>query len=177
MGEAGWPLRLCQIKGPQRQRLEVRVVCGKLKGHFGGPQLYLRAMFEGIQTWLAEPAAVGGGRLNKEGWPRQSLIGGGEDEDESKDGDCKPTPRKSWCTPFDVFQEGSFVPSCWQSVGSSLPSDKGCGGWCLGAAWLWNTSGDGGEKLLTKVWKTLLPLAMMTWKTLNNEGRGRLKID
>ena len=40
-----------------------------------------------------------------------------------------------------------------------------------------NTSGDGGLKLLTMVWKTLLPLAMMTWKTLNNEGRGRLKID
>ena len=32
----------------------------------------------------------------------------------------------------------------------------------------------GVEKLF---WKTLLPLAMMTWKTLNNEGRGRLKID
>ena len=34
----------------------------------------------------------------------------------------------------------------------------------------------GGELLLT-AWKTLLPLAMMTWKTLNNEGRRRLKID
>ena len=43
--------------------------------------------------------------------------------------------------------------------------------------WWGNTSGGGEEKLLTKVWKTLLPLAMMTWKTLNNEGRGRLKID
>ena len=40
-----------------------------------------------------------------------------------------------------------------------------------------NTSGGVGEKLLTTVWKTLLPLAMMTWKTLNNEGRERLKID
>ena len=60
---------------------------------------------------------------------------------------------------------------------SLSPSDKSYGGWCLGAAWLGNTSGDGGLKLLTMVWKTLLPLAMMTWKTLNNEGRGRLKID
>ena len=32
----------------------------------------------------------------------------------------------------------------------------------------------GAEKLF---WKTLLPLAMMTWKTLNNEGRGSLEID
>ena len=40
-----------------------------------------------------------------------------------------------------------------------------------------NTSGGGVEKLFPMVWKTLLPLAMMTWKTLNNEGRGRLKID
>ena len=76
-----------------------------------------------------------------------------------------------------MFQQGLFVPSCWRLVDSLSPSDKSYVGWCLGAAWLGNTSGDGGLKLLTMVWKTLLPLAMMTWKTLNNEGRGRLKID
>ena len=88
----------------------MRVVYGELKGHFGRrqdplrPTLYLRTMLEGIQTWLAELAAVvGGGRLNREGLLGQSRIGGGEVEDVLRGGDCKPTPlRESWCTPFDV---------------------------------------------------------------------------
>ena len=171
MGEAGCSSRFCPLVDP-----EMRLVCGE--GHFGreqdplGLRLYLRATLEGTQTWLVELAAAGEGKLSREGWPEQWQIGGGEVEDGSRDGDCKPL-LESWCAPFDLFRGGSFVPSCWHLV----DSDKGCEGWCLGAAWLGNTSGGVGEKLLPTVWKTWLPPAMMTWKTLNNEGRGRLKID
>jgi len=86
VGEEGCPRRLCPSK-----RLEVRVVYGELKGHFGrerDPTLYLVAMLEGTPTWLAEPVVVGG-KLSREGLPGQWQTGVGEVEDGSRDGDCE----------------------------------------------------------------------------------------
>ena len=69
--------------------LEVRVIYGELRGHFGREGDSLRPkLYSMLETWVAKPA-VGGGKLSREGWPGQSQTGVGEVEAGSRDGDCK----------------------------------------------------------------------------------------